>query len=106
MIDSEIIIDGMFDDPSVMLLDGIEGYEVGETEETQREEFHYLPATPRSFVELDLEAEVGAGETIDIRKRGVGQFGVFRKATSDFTDWRLRVYSNNDKTQLLAEFTG
>jgi hypothetical protein len=53
-----------------------------------------------------LAEDVEPGQKVSIRQRGAGQFGIFRKATSDQVDWKLRVYADANKTELLAEFEG
>ena len=75
-------------------------------EATSREFFHPLPEMPIGFSTVDIAAETEPGEIITGRLRGMGQFGIFRKAVSDQTDWKLRIYSDNDRQLLLAEFTG
>jgi len=103
-----LLIDGMGDEPGVLALDGMAGTtETQERDPAQHEFFTATNFAVRSVEDIQIEHDgLVAGETVKKRQRGVGQFGIFRKATSDQTDWKLRVYADANKTELLAEFEG
>jgi len=100
-----LIIDGM--DERSHILDGMGGdVEDFESDSAHKEFYHHLPAAINNAETITVEQEMSAGETILIRKRGAGQFGVLRKAVSNQEDWELKVYADQDRQILLATFTG
>jgi len=103
-----LLADGMGVQAQAMILDGMGGtVSVPVRDSAQKEFFHSLNFAVRSSEVVSVEQEdLVAGSTVTLRKRGVGQFGVFRKATSDQTDWKVRVYADADKSMMLAEFEG
>ena len=102
-----LITQGLYDDMRTMVTQGILATEAEFTrEDYYGERFHLLPYHHAGPEEIRVEDELAAGESSLLRVRGAGQFGVFLGALSDQTNWRLRVYTDNDRETLLAEFTG
>ena len=103
-----LLADGMGAAPGALVLDGMAGEgDVNVRDHAQKEFFHALPMAIRSSESIVILAEdIEPGQVVDVRQRGAGQFGIFRKATSDQVDWKLSVYADSNRTELLAEFEG
>lgn len=100
-----LIIDGM--DSRSHILDGMGGdTEDYETDPAHKEFYHHLPAVIRNAETVVIEESMSAGQSKNIRIRGAGQFGVFRKAISNQSDWKLTVYSNQGRQFAIATFSG
>jgi len=102
-----LITSGMYDEERSLPVQGmLPSLGAPAREDYHGEHFHRLPYNKMGPVDIVIQETLEAGEEANFRFRGPGQFGVFRKATSDQEDWKLSIYSDNDRETLLAEFTG
>ena len=104
---SFLISKGMHDAERSLLVEGmLPTLGAEERASYQGERFNRVPFMRVGSADIRVEESISFGGKKLIRVRGAGQFGVFRKAVSDQTDWKLSVFNDNDRTTLLAEFTG
>jgi hypothetical protein len=106
--EGNIVLQGMLTDPDVLAIQGMGGVPVtSERDASQKEFFH--PNTLRGVAAEKLsitENALSPNTTVVGRLRGPGNFGVFRSASASLTGWRLRIFTDPDRTQQVAEFEG
>jgi len=107
-MDSDQVSQGMYDADGTLLTQGfISTIPDFTREDYYPEHFHLLPFHKANVETIRIQEELEPGESKDIKVRGAGHFGCFYKgAVSEQADWRVRIYTDNDKQTLLAEFTG
>lgn len=106
-METSSVIKGIYDPTRSMVVEGmLPTLGAEERASYHAERFNRLPFRKVGPVDMRIEESLSFGEKVLIRVRGAGQFGVFRKAVSDQTDWKLSVYTDNDRSTLLSEFTG
>ena len=102
-----LVLDGMDEDVGSLLMDGLIGEPSGFVRESLHKEFlHPLPARKAGPEEHTIAFATQPGEKVEGRLRGIGQFGLFRKVTSEDTDWTFKIYTDPQKTMKIAEFSG
>ena len=106
-METSLLTKGVYDESRSMLTEGmLPTLGVEERASYHSERFNRLPFMKVGGEAIRISETITSGEKKLIRVRGAGQFGVFRKAVSGQVGWKLSVFTDNDRTTLLAEFTG
>ena len=92
---------------SIVVQGFLAGVGVPDRESYYGQHFHRIPFNKRNAETVRIkEDDIEPGEIRAIKVRGAGQFGVFYKALSDQTDWKVSVYTDNDRSDLICEIEG
>ena len=102
------VLQGMLTEPDALAVQGMGGISVtSERDPAHKELFtkNTLRGVNHEKIRIS-EAAVPSNSTVTGRLRGAGNFGVFTSAVGLQSGWRLRIYTDNDRQNLVAEFEG